>query len=309
MAIIKEEVMSNITKFYIKDDFTLIKLILDNKMYKYYENDCLIKEGYTKKIKDFSLPIEPILNYNHLILCDYYKGIEIIGETHVFLPITSVYDFYCYRNILVFIRQKLVTIYDLHTHQVIEEFNCNAEICTVEKCRHFLLFYKKCRGISYIYDMKNCTWLQLGKFEMDGLLMKISIEEDLLYIFASNELVIYDIKSKNVINRIKIKLKNTDIRYYSSPLDIIPNKGIDLKEEPTTNDIYSYLFHKFGIITFIMFTDIKLINNYYGAYVADKINLLAKAMSFHINRISTSAELQKVKDLIEQMSLDLKELI
>ncbi len=301
--------MRQIEKCYIKDDFSLVSVILDDKRYEYYENDFLVKKGATKKIKDFSLPVEPIFVYNHLILSDYYMGVEIIGETHEFIPITSVYDFYYYKNILVFIRQKLVTIYDLKKHQIIEEFNCNAENCTVEKFKHYLLFYKKYRGVSYLYDMENCTWLQLNKFEIEGLLMKISIEENILYIFASKELVFYDIKNKKIINRIKIKLENTDISYYSSPLDIIPNKGIDLKEEHTTKDIYSYFFHKFGIITFIMFTDIKLINDFYGEFVAEKINLLAKAMSFHINRISTSAELQLVKNMITQTTLDLRGLI
>lgn len=305
----KGERMGQIEKCYIKDDFSLVRVILGDKRYEYYENDFLIKKGTTKRINDFSLPVEPIFIYNHLILCDYYRGVEIIGETHEFIPITSVYDFYYHKSILVFIRQKLVTIYDLKKHQIIEEFNCNAENCTVEKFKHYLLFYKKFRGISYIYDMENCTWLQLSKFEIDGLLHKISIEKNILYIFASKELVIYDIKNKNIINRIEIKYENTDIRHYSYPLDIIPANGIDLKESPTTKDIYSYIFHKFGIITFIMFSNIKLINEFYGEFVTEKINLLAEAMTFPINRVTTSADIEFVKDMIKQTTLELKVLI
>lgn len=302
--------MDKIDKCYLKDDFTLVNVKIEDKTYEYYENDSLIKKGATKKIKDFSLPIEPTFTYNHLILSDYNRGVEIIGDnTYEFLRVTSVYHFCYYENILAFIRQKLVTIYDLKTHQIIKEFNCNSENCKVAQFKQYLLFYKKYRSTSYLYDMKSCSWSELGNFKIDGLLNRISIEDNLLYIFASKEIAIFDLNTKKVARRIPLNYRNCDICKYSFSFDITPKKGVELKEEYTTKDIHSYLFHKFGIITFITLTDINLVGEFYGNDVAEKVRLLSKTMSWHVNPISTYAEFQAVKEKIEQTALELRELI
>lgn len=199
-------------KYFLNYDNYIYSFKIENQTIKLYKEGELILFSKTK-LRDITLPVEPIYVSGCLILFDYDKGIEIIRKdgSYSYIKLLAIHDGGILNDkLIVFSFTKMYLINYLNG-DIIEKINISENFRFLQNS-DYALFYRFKYNYSYLYDKKNKQVIDLGnKFPFkEFLLLQIATITDGFAIVGFLTIgkdkmfgtINYDFKTKDFVNEL-----------------------------------------------------------------------------------------------------------